>query len=122
MLPSAFFHRFPGSAGASPAIAAVWFEASGVRFLAGRHLIWITVGLDFPLPLRRWHQFCRFSVRDRQSDFKSIADRHSHRERSYERVSGAVSACDGDPYARQFQYAAGPAETPHAVAARGGYA
>src|SRR3984885_370388 len=54
------------------------------------HPILVTVGLSLPLPFRRRHQFCRFSIRDRQGSFKKIADRHSRRERPYERVSGPV--------------------------------
>jgi hypothetical protein len=56
----------------------------------------ITTDLGASFFLRCRDQFCRFSIRGRQGDFKRIADRHSRRERSYEGVSGAVSACDGD--------------------------
>src|ERR1700690_1733308 len=69
--------------------------------------------------LRRRYQFCRFSIRDRQSDVEGFADSDAGCERSDEGVSRAVSAFDDDLYARQFQGAAGLVETAHAVATRG---
>jgi hypothetical protein len=84
------------AAGASPAIAVVRFEPSSVQYLVMTVLDLVTAALTFPFRLRRRHQFCCFTIRDRQSNFKRIANRHSRRERPYERVSGSVSACDGD--------------------------